>query len=104
MNMENLSTHNITLDAIKMPLYELKGITVDVLRLDKIDKVISGNKWFKLKYYLEEALSLQKKTIISFGGPYSNHIIATAAVCKLYGLKSIGLIRGEKPANGASPS
>ena len=69
MNMENLSTHNITLDAIKMPLYELKGITVDVLRLDKIDKVISGNKWFKLKYYLEEALPHQKKNDHQFWRP-----------------------------------
>lgn len=72
--------------------------TVDVLRLDLIHPVISGNKWFKLKYFLEEAKSLQKKCILTFGGAFSNHIIATAAACKEFGFKSIGIIRGEKPS------
>jgi 1-aminocyclopropane-1-carboxylate deaminase len=60
--------------------------------------VISGNKWFKLKEYLQEAKSQHKKIILSFGGAFSNHIVATAAAAKINGLKSIGIIRGEKPA------
>jgi 1-aminocyclopropane-1-carboxylate deaminase len=71
--------------------------TVDVLRLDLIHPVVSGNKWFKLKEYLKEAKQQNKKAIITFGGAFSNHIVATAATAKLYGLKSIGIIRGEKP-------
>jgi len=71
--------------------------TVDVLRLDLIHPVISGNKWFKLKYFLEEAKNQNKKTILTFGGAFSNHIIATAATRKEFNLKSIGIIRGEKP-------
>lgn len=71
--------------------------TVDVLRLDLIHPVISGNKWFKLKEYLKEAKNLNKKIILTFGGAYSNHIVATAAATKQNGFNSIGIIRGEKP-------
>lgn len=75
-----------------------KQLSLDVLRLDKIDPVVSGNKWFKLKYYLEEAQLLKKTTIATFGGAWSNHIVATAFAARQAGLKSIGIIRGEKPA------
>jgi 1-aminocyclopropane-1-carboxylate deaminase len=71
--------------------------TVDVLRLDLIHPIISGNKWFKLKEYLKEAKALNKKIILTFGGAYSNHIVATAAASKQNGFKSIGIIRGEQP-------
>jgi 1-aminocyclopropane-1-carboxylate deaminase len=71
---------------------------VDVLRLDKIHSIISGNKWFKLQYYLQEASELKKKTIITFGGAWSNHIIATAAACEANNFGCIGVIRGEQPA------
>ena len=70
---------------------------VDVLRLDLLHPVISGNKWFKLKGYIDKAIRTDKNTLITFGGAYSNHIIATAAAAKEYGLKSIGIIRGEEP-------
>jgi 1-aminocyclopropane-1-carboxylate deaminase/D-cysteine desulfhydrase-like pyridoxal-dependent ACC family enzyme len=69
-----------------------------VLRLDKIHTVVSGNKWFKLKYYLQEAQEKSHDTILTFGGAYSNHIIATAYAAKELGLKSIGIIRGEEPS------
>ena len=71
---------------------------MDVLRLDEIHPVVSGNKWYKLKEYLVHAASLNKKTILTFGGAYSNHIVATAAACQIHGLQSAGVIRGEKPA------
>lgn len=75
-----------------------KKVALDVLRLDKIHPVVSGNKWFKLKYYLDEALALDKKTVATFGGAWSNHIVAAAFACKEASLKSIGIIRGEQPA------
>lgn len=71
-------------------------ISVDVLRIDKIHPVISGNKWFKLFRYLEMADSKKKKRIVSYGGPWSNHIIATAAAARLFGFTSLGIIRGEE--------
>jgi 1-aminocyclopropane-1-carboxylate deaminase len=78
--------------------YRLKNIEVAVLRLDEVHPVISGNKWFKLRAYLEDAAQQQKKTMLTFGGAYSNHILATAAACALRGFQAIGIIRGEKPS------
>lgn len=74
-------------------------VSVHVLRLDKIHPVISGNKWFKLQYYLEDAKKQQKKKIVTFGGAWSNHIVATAAAASMHGLSSAGIIRGEKPSH-----
>jgi 1-aminocyclopropane-1-carboxylate deaminase/D-cysteine desulfhydrase-like pyridoxal-dependent ACC family enzyme len=79
-------------------LFLRQKIEVDVLRLDKIHTIISGNKWFKLKNYLFEAESWGKKGVITFGGAYSNYLLATAYSCKLSGLRSIGIVRGEEPA------
>ena len=75
-----------------------KKVTLDILRLDKIHPVVSGNKWFKLKYYLQEAIARHKTTVATFGGAWSNHIAAVAFACKETGLKSIGIVRGEQPA------
>jgi 1-aminocyclopropane-1-carboxylate deaminase len=85
---------NITIDAIHPSFLEGKNIELSVLRLDKIHPEISGNKWFKL----EDAKRQTKKNIVTFGGAWSNHIAATAAICKFEGLGSVGIIRGEKPA------
>jgi len=96
--MEPLSTESIAVDEVDLQLLREKNVTLWVLRLDKMHPIISGNKWFKLKYYLEQAVTSGKNHIATFGGAYSNHIIATAAVGKLFGLKTMGIIRGEKPA------
>ncbi|TVZ58820.1 1-aminocyclopropane-1-carboxylate deaminase [Flavobacteriaceae bacterium MAR_2010_105] len=65
-------------------------------REDLIHPVISGNKFRKLKYNLEEAKKQNLNTILTFGGAYSNHIAAVATAGKIYGLKTIGVIRGEE--------
>lgn len=82
---------------ILQPLQSLSTskISVATLRTDLIHPIVSGNKWFKLRFYLEEANRLKSNTIASFGGAYSNHIVALAAACKLNGFNSIGFIRGE---------
>ncbi len=100
--MQNLNPHNITTDKLTVSLFTEKNIEASVLRLDKIHPVISGNKWFKLQYYIEEAKQLDKRTIVTFGGAWSNHIIATAVVCKFNNLNSIGIIRGEEPVQLSS--
>jgi len=76
-----------------------RSIELNVLRIDRLHTVISGNKWFKLKYHLEDAADKGFGTIASFGGAYSNHLSATAFACKEAGLKSIGIIRGERDAH-----
>jgi 1-aminocyclopropane-1-carboxylate deaminase len=95
--MEPVNPDNISLDQLSLKGPDKNNIDVFLLRLDKIHPEISGNKWFKLKFYLSDALTENKKTIITFGGAWSNHILATAAACNLQGLQSIGIIRGEKP-------
>jgi len=84
------------LEELHLPLFEEKKITVFIKRDDLIHPEISGNKWRKLKLNIEKAKSLNKNTILTFGGAYSNHIAATAAVGKLFNLKTIGIIRGEE--------
>ena len=73
------------------------SVKTGVLRLDKVHPVISGNKWYKLKEYLKEAQRQEKSTIVTFGGAFSNHIVATAAACRQSGFQSVGIIRGEQP-------
>lgn len=65
-------------------------------RDDLIHPALSGNKWRKLKYNLIEAERQNQNTLLTFGGAYSNHIHATAAAGKLFGINTIGMIRGER--------
>jgi 1-aminocyclopropane-1-carboxylate deaminase len=76
-----------------------KGIELFLLRLDQIHSIISGNKLFKLNYFLKKAIDSNTKNIITFGGAYSNHLVATAYACKISGIQSVGIVRGEKPSN-----
>ena len=80
---------------LKHPLLDQLKVALEVLRLDQVHPTVSGNKFFKLKYNLEEALKQNHRQVLTFGGAYSNHIYATAAAAKLAGLQSIGIIRGE---------
>lgn len=80
-------------------LYKPLNLPIDVLRLDLLHPVVSGNKWFKLKEYLQLAKRERKSGLVTFGGAYSNHIVATAAATKAEGLQSVGLIRGERPTD-----
>jgi 1-aminocyclopropane-1-carboxylate deaminase len=80
---------------LKHPLLDQLKVELEVLRLDQVHPTVSGNKFFKLKYNLEEALKQNHRQVMTFGGAYSNHIYATATAAKLLGLQSIGIIRGE---------
>ncbi len=93
----SLNINNAVVQPFTLPEYSGKGIVTNILRLDAIHPVVSGNKWFKLKYYLQEALEQQYSSILTFGGAWSNHIIATAYIARFYGLHAIGIIRGERP-------
>lgn len=76
-----------------------KGLLVDVLRLDLLHPYTGGNKYYKLKYNLEKAKELGKGTLLTFGGAYSNHLLATALAGKEAGFRTIGIVRGEEPEN-----
>ncbi len=86
----------IPVNAIIHPLLEGKNISLSIVRLDMIHPIVSGNKLFKLKYFLEAAMASPTKRIITFGGAYSNHLVATAFACKSAGIKCTGIVRGEK--------
>lgn len=94
--------YNPITQKINSDLFSEKRIDVSMLRLDLIHPQISGNKWFKLKYNLEEAKKQGIDTILTFGGAFSNHIHATAVACQQFGFKSIGVIRGEKESESNS--
>ncbi|HEX9513829.1 MAG TPA: pyridoxal-phosphate dependent enzyme [Puia sp.] len=105
--MDNLLMDNLTkqsfnyplsIDPVTLPELTEHRLTAHVLRLDKIHPVISGNKWFKLKNHLDAAMKKSGQHIITFGGPWSNHIIATAFAARQVGLRATGFIRGEQPA------
>lgn len=83
---------------IHHPLISEKQLSLYIKRDELIHPVIQGNKWRKLKYNISDAISNGHKTILSFGGAYSNHLHAMAALARVCKLKSIGIIRGEQPA------
>ncbi len=105
-NILNSSLLGVDLNKFLHPLEDVafkdKDLQVFILRLDELHPEISGNKWFKLKYNLESAKADGYKTILTFGGAYSNHIAATAAAGKLFGFNTIGIIRGEEEKNNST--
>jgi 1-aminocyclopropane-1-carboxylate deaminase/D-cysteine desulfhydrase-like pyridoxal-dependent ACC family enzyme len=87
----------IQLDQVIWRLNSGQKPRITIARLDLLHPVVSGNKSFKLFYNLQQAIQEQKSGIITMGGCFSNHLVATAYACKESGMKSIGLIRGELP-------
>lgn len=85
------------LDSIDDPLLRGRDIELRMLRLDRIHPQISGNKWYKLKHNLLAARAQSQDTVLSFGGAYSNHLVALAAASKACALRSVGIVRGEAP-------
>lgn len=79
---------------VKLP--EKYGVELFLKREDKIHPFISGNKYRKLKYNIDAAEKLGLKTLLTFGGAYSNHIAAVAFAGKEFGFKTIGIIRGDE--------
>ncbi|WBX75969.1 pyridoxal-phosphate dependent enzyme [Tenacibaculum ovolyticum] len=83
-------------EQIFLPILEEKKVTLFVKREDEIHPFVSGNKFRKLKYNIAKAKKLQEKTLLTFGGAFSNHIVATAVAGSLSGFKTIGIIRGDE--------
>ena len=79
-----------------IPYLSNPQVAIDTLRLDQIHPIVSGNKWYKLRFYIQEAIKSQATTIASFGGPYSNHLVALAYMAKENGLKCIGYVRSNE--------
>src|ERR1700753_4298103 len=84
---------------INNPLFDERGCSVFIKRDDLIHPVISGNKWRKLKYTLQRARAENQRLLVTFGGAYSNHLVATAAVAAKFGFRATGFVRGEEVDN-----
>lgn len=96
--MIGLAIHS-PVEQIFDPLFTERGVEVFVKRDDMIHPFISGNKWRKLKYILASAESLNQKHLVTFGGAFSNHLLATACAAAKFGFKSTGIVRGESVQN-----
>jgi 1-aminocyclopropane-1-carboxylate deaminase len=79
-----------------LSILEEKKVELFIKREDKIHPFVSGNKFRKLKYNISEAKNQQKEVLLTFGGAFSNHIVATAVAGNLSGFKIIGIIRGDE--------
>lgn len=82
------------LQPLPLPWLRAHGVELAVLRLDLIDPLISGNKWFKLLEHLRIAQAQGAPGVISLGGAHSNHLHALAAAGKRFGFATAGLLRG----------
>lgn len=87
------------IQSIQNSLFSDKGLQVFIKRDDLIHPIISGNKWRKLKYVLQDAQAQNKTHLVTFGGAYSNHLLATAAAAAKFGFKATGIVRGEEVNN-----
>ncbi|WP_421944402.1 1-aminocyclopropane-1-carboxylate deaminase/D-cysteine desulfhydrase [Pedobacter sp.] len=89
-------------EKIYSPIQKLEIAPINnlfVKRDDLIDPFISGNKWRKLKYILQKAAEENKNHLVTFGGAYSNHLLATATAAAKAGLKATAFVRGEQVQN-----
>jgi len=84
------------LQPLHLPWLETAGVACAVLRLDLIDPLLSGNKWFKLQHHLLAARRQGAAGLISLGGNHSNHLHALAAAGKRFGFATAGLLRGHE--------
>lgn len=82
--------------SIRISDYLYTSCALDILREDRVHSIVSGNKFRKLKYNLKAVLDGNFSSLLSFGGAYSNHIAAVAALGKEFKLETIGVIRGEE--------
>lgn len=90
---------NSPIESLDFPLFNDKSLTVHIKRDDKIHPFISGNKWRKLKYILQSADRTGKTHLVTFGGAWSNHLLATACAGATFGFKTTGFVRGEPVSN-----
>jgi 1-aminocyclopropane-1-carboxylate deaminase len=91
-----LQYNETPIQEINDKITEAAGVRLLIKREDLNHPFVSGNKWWKLKYNLEEASRNKIGTLITYGGAFSNHILATSAAAAELGFQSVGIIRGEE--------
>ena len=86
----------IKTDEISLSILENKKVRFFLKRIDLVHPNISGNKWYKLKYNILKAKQDNFNSLLTFGGAYSNHIVATSFAARENNMSSIGVIRGDQ--------
>lgn len=86
-------------ERVKWSISEKSGVALWVRRLDAISGPSPGNKAWKLHWHLEKAKQTVSQTLLTFGGPWSNHLHAVAAAGSEHGIRTIGVVRGQRPMN-----
>ncbi len=104
LDFESIIQIPTPLQAIQEELFEEKGVKVLVKRDDLTHPFISGNKFRKLKYNLEEAAMQGKTRLLTFGGAYSNHLSAFAFACREFGFQGKAVVRGDELRENSSPT
>ncbi|MFF9346038.1 1-aminocyclopropane-1-carboxylate deaminase/D-cysteine desulfhydrase [Streptomyces sp. NPDC014734] len=84
------------LEEVRDERFDRHGVRLLLKRDDLIHPDVPGNKWRKLAPNLRAAAG---RTVLTFGGAYSNHLRATAAAGRLLGFRTIGVVRGEELAD-----
>ena len=90
---KNIKTENIEL---KLPFLKDDGFEIFIKREDLIHPIISGNKFRKLKYNIEKFKKNKNSTLITFGGAYSNHLLAVSYIAKIENINTIAFVRGDE--------
>ena len=85
----------IKTDEISLPILKDKQVRLFLKRIDLIHPHISGNKWYKLKYNMLKVKEDNFDSLLTFGGAYSNHLVATSFAARENNISSIGVVRGE---------
>ena len=85
-------------------LGKIKDVNITVKREIASDFYLTGNKYRKLKYNLIEFYKKRYDGIVTFGGPFSNHLAATSSLCKHFGIKSFGFVRGDEMNKKSNPT
>lgn len=83
-------------NSVNQFLTSINGFEITLKREDQLHPKVSGNKFRKMKYNLKQLQQEGYQTLLTFGGPFSNHLAATAAAGKIKGFKTIGVVRGEE--------
>jgi len=87
------------LQRVHLDWLDRAGFELALLRLDLVDARVSGNKWFKLAPYLQQAADLGLNGVMTLGGAHSNHLHAVAAAGARFGFDTVGLLRGDEQDN-----
>jgi 1-aminocyclopropane-1-carboxylate deaminase/D-cysteine desulfhydrase-like pyridoxal-dependent ACC family enzyme len=94
ISLQSLSYYD---EDVSFSLPERETMRLSVRRFDRLHQEISGNKWFKLQNWLNGIN--KKEVVLSFGGAYSNHLLALSAAGRELGIRTIGIVRGEEVLN-----